>query len=118
VIPPTRTGLARNYEDAAARRKIHLSQDHFSHRYEEESGWALGPFKQDRSLTFTPAEAWPDPTNVGWTDSAIFNPSLILHDGHLVVFYRASPSMESTASRIGIAMHDPETGGSTALTTR
>jgi hypothetical protein len=110
VIPLTTTALARNYEDAAALRKVHLSQDHFSRRYEEESSWAPGPFAQDRSLTFTPIEAWPDPTNVGWTASAIFNPSVIVHDGHLVVFYRASPSMESTASRIGMAMHDPETG--------
>jgi beta-1,2-mannosidase len=110
VIPLTTTGLARSYEHAAALRRIHLSQDQFSRRYEEESGWALGPFTQDRSLTFSPTVAWPDPTNVGWTASAIFNPSLILHDGHLVVFYRASPSMESTASRIGMAMHDPETG--------
>jgi len=91
-------------------RKIHLSQDHFSARYEGDSGWALGPFTRDESLTFTPTHEWPDPTSVGWTASAIFNPSLILHEGRLVVFYRAAPSMESTASRIGMAVRDPETG--------
>lgn len=110
MIPLTTAGLARNYEDAAGLAKLHLSQDHFSLRYEDDSSWAIGPFVQDPSLTFTPTQAWPDPTNVGWTASAIFNPSLIVHDGHLVVFYRASPSMESTASRIGMARHDPETG--------
>lgn len=110
MIPLTTTGLARDYESAAALRKTHLSQDHFSRRCEEEAGWAFGPFEQDRSLTFTPTGAWPDPTRVGWTASAIFNPSLIVDDGQLVVFYRASPSMESTASRIGTARHDPERG--------
>jgi hypothetical protein len=110
LIPLTTTGLARNYREAAALRKIHVSQDHFSARYDEDADWALGPFTRDESLTFTPTKAWPDPTNVGWTASAIFNPSLILHDGRLVAFYRASPSMESTASRIGMAVHRPETG--------
>ena len=53
---------------------------------------------------------WPDPTGIGWTTSATFNPSLIRHDGRLVVVYRASPSMESTASRIGMAVYDPAPG--------
>lgn len=110
MIPLTMVGLARNYEEAATGRKIHLSQDHFSARYNEESSWALGPFTRDESLTFTTSLQWLDPTHAGWTSSAIFNPSLIIHDGHLVLFYRASPSMESTASRIGMAVHDPGTG--------
>jgi predicted GH43/DUF377 family glycosyl hydrolase len=52
----------------------------------------------------------PDPTNIGWTASSVFNPSLIFHDGQLMLFYRASPRMESVASRIGIAVRVPEKG--------
>jgi len=110
LIPLTTIGLARNYQEAAALGKIHVSQDHFSCAYKEASSWALGPFTRDESLTFTTSRQWPDPTNAGWTASAIFNPSLIVHDGDLVLFYRASPSMESTASRIGMAVHDLGTG--------
>ena len=110
MIPLTTAGLARNYQEAAALRKIHVSQDHFSACYQEESSWALGPFTRDDSLTFTPSQQWPDPTHAGWTASSIFNPSLIMHDGHLVLFYRASPGMESTASRIGMAVHSAGTG--------
>jgi beta-1,2-mannosidase len=102
--------LARNYQDATAFKKIHVSQDYFSARYKEESTWAIGPFTRDESLTFTAREQWADPTNTDWTASSIFNPSLIFHDGQLVLFYRASPGMESTASRIGMAVHVPGTG--------
>lgn len=110
MLPLTQHGLAANYHDAAALTKQHLSQDHFSAHYEHTPDWAIGPFRRDSSLTFAPSGQWPDPTGIGWTASAIFNPSLIRHDGRLVVFYRASPSMESTASRIGMAVHDPATG--------
>lgn len=110
MLPLTRHGLAANYNDAAALTKRHSPQDHFSAHYEQTPDWAIGPFDRDSSLTFTPSSQWPDPTGIGWTASAIFNPSLIRHDGRLVVFYRAAPSMESTASRIGMAVHDPATG--------
>ena len=110
MLPLTQHGLAANYHDAAALTKQHLSQDHFSAHYEHTTDWAIGPFRRDSSLTFAPSGQWPDPTGIGWTASAIFNPSLIRHDGRLVVFYRASPSMESTASRIGMAVHDPCSG--------
>jgi beta-1,2-mannosidase len=110
MLPLTRDGLAANYESAAALTKRHSPQGRFSAHYEHTPGWAIGPFEADASLTFAPTGQWPDPTGIGWTASAIFNPSLIRHDGRLVVFYRASPSMESTASRIGMAVHDPATG--------
>ena len=106
----TQRGLAADYENAAALSKQHLSQDHFSAHFEETPDWAIGPFDRDSSLTFAPSGQWPDPTGIGWTASAIFNPTLIRHDGRLVVFYRAAPSMESTASRIGMATHDPAAG--------
>ncbi|MGZ6493572.1 MAG: glycoside hydrolase family 130 protein [Actinomycetota bacterium] len=110
MLPLTHHGLAANYESAAALTKQHRPQDHFSAHYEQTPDWAIGPFHLDSSLTFTPTSQWPDPTGIGWTASAIFNPSLIRHDGGLIVFYRASPSMESTASRIGMAVHDPTAG--------
>jgi hypothetical protein len=109
MLPLTQHGLAANYDDAAALTKQHLPQDHFSAHYEHTPDWAIGPFRRDSSLTFAPSGQWPDPTGIGWSASAIFNPSLIRHC-RLVVFYRASPSMESTASRIGMAVHDPATG--------
>jgi len=43
-----------------------------------------------RRSPFTPTSQWPDPTGIGWTASAIFNPPLIRHDGRLIVLYRAS----------------------------
>jgi hypothetical protein len=110
VLPLTQHGLSANYDSATALTKQHSPQDHFSARYEQTPDWAIGPFDRDSTLTFTPTSQWPDPTGIGWTASAIFNPSLIRHDGRLVVVYRASPSMESTASRIGMAVHDPATG--------
>ena len=110
MIPVTTTGLARNYQEALTLRKVHLSQEHFSARYEEEPTWVIGPFVKDESLTFRTSGQWPDPTRTGWTASSVFNPSLIFHDGQLVMFYRASPSMESTASRIGMAVHGPVAG--------
>jgi beta-1,2-mannosidase len=110
MLPLTQRGLAASYDSAAALTKQHSPQDRFSARYEQTPDWAIGPFDRDSSLTFAPSGQWPDPTGIGWTASAIFNPSLIRHDGRLVVFYRAAPSMESTASRIGMAVHDPATG--------
>jgi beta-1,2-mannosidase len=110
VLPLTQHGLSANYDSATALTKQHSPQDHFSARYEQTPDWAIGPFDRDSSLTFTPTSQWPDPTGIGWTASAIFNPSLIRHDGRLVVVYRASPSMESTARRIGMAGHDPAPG--------
>ncbi|MCQ4080904.1 hypothetical protein NGB36_09895 [Streptomyces sp. RB6PN25] len=110
MIPLTRGELAADYHKAVTLNKRHHPQDYFSATYEQTPDWSIGPFRRDASLTFTPGRPWPDPTNIGWTASAIFNPSLIEHNGRLVVFYRATPSMESTASRIGMAVHDPVTG--------
>lgn len=110
MLPLTRDGLAADHRQAAALSKRHHPQDRFSAHYAHTPDWAIGPFRRDASLTFTPTGQWPDPTGVGWTASAVFNPSLITHDDRLAVFYRASPSMESTASRIGMAVHDPVDG--------
>lgn len=110
MIPLTTAGLVRNFEEAADLRKIHVPQEYFSARYEGEAEWAIGPFEEDASLTFTAQGQWPDPTGTGWTSSALFNPSLITDGNRLVLFYRASPTMESMASRIGMATHDADRG--------
>src|ERR1019366_2087150 len=80
-----------------------LAQDDFSGHYAEAPAWAIGPFAKDADLTFTPTAQWVDPLEIGWSAESIFNPSVIEHDAELVVFYRASPRKESTASRIGMA---------------
>lgn len=110
MIPLTKAGLARNFKEAADLRKIHVPQEYFSAKYEGKADWAIGPFVEDADLTFTARGQWPDPTGTGWTSSAIFNPSLISDGNRLVLFYRASPSMESMASRIGTASHEAGRG--------
>lgn len=110
MIPLTRDALAANYQTEVTLEKRHDPQGRFSARYESTPPWSIGPFRRDPSLTFTPDQQWPDPTCVSWSASAIFNPSLIQDEDRIVVFYRASPSMESTASRIGMAVYDPATG--------
>lgn len=72
--------------------------------------WMLDPFERDDELTFRPSGQWADPTNVGWTSSSIYNPTLIERDGLLHLFYRASPRKESLASRIGHAVFAPGEG--------
>jgi hypothetical protein len=72
--------------------------------------WMLGPFERDDALTFRPGGQWADPTGVGWTSSALFNPTLLERHGLLHLFYRASPRKESLASRIGHAVYTPGQG--------
>lgn len=83
-----------------------ISTDHFSSDYSENPDWAVGPFTKNDALTFRPTGQWSDPTDIGWTSSSIFNPSVIVKAGAIHLFYRASPRKESTGSRIGLAIHD------------
>lgn len=83
-----------------------ISTDQFSAEYPERPEWAIGPFEKEDSLTFRPEHQWRDPTDIGWTSSSIFNPSFIVREGRIHLFYRASPMKESTGSRIGLAVHD------------
>ncbi|MFE4470174.1 hypothetical protein ACFRFH_15280 [Leifsonia sp. NPDC056824] len=99
--------LRLSYEEALGHSNAvtdHISTDHFSANYIDPPDWAIGPFQRDPALTFRLDGQWDDPTGVGWTSSAIFNPSMIERDGELHLFYRASPRMESLASRIGHAV--------------
>lgn len=110
MLPLTTAALAHNFEEAAALQKTHVPQEYFSARYEGQADWAIGPFTEDPSLTFAPRGQWADPTETGWSSSAMFNPSLISDGDRLVCFYRASPTMESMASRIGMAIHHADEG--------
>lgn len=83
-----------------------LSQDAFSAAYPERADWEVGPFLRDPALTFTLETQWEDPHGIGWTSSSIFNPTVIEEEGVLHLFYRASPTKESVASRIGHATRD------------
>lgn len=99
--------LRLSYEEALGHSNAltdHISTDHFSANYVDPPDWAIGPFHRDPALTFRLDRQWDDPTGVGWTSSAIFNPTMIERDGELHLFYRASPRMESTASRVGHAV--------------
>lgn len=87
-----------------------LSTDQFSADWPDRPDWAIGPFRRDDALTFRLDGQWPDPTGIGWTSSAIFNPSLIERGGELHLFYRASPRKESLESRIGHAVRTDEHG--------
>lgn len=99
--------LRRNLEEALEHSNPltdRISTDQFSAHYAEPPDWAIGPFEKDPSLTFRLEGQWDDPTGIGWTSSAVFNPTLIERGQELHLFYRASPRMESTASRIGHAV--------------
>ena len=87
-----------------------ISTDQFSAHYDERPDWAVGPFARDGSLTFELTGQWDDPTGIGWTSDSIFNPTMIARGDELHLFYRASPRKESTASRIGHAVHRPGSG--------
>ena len=87
-----------------------ISTDQFSAGYDERPDWAIGPFARDESMTFELTGQWDDPTGIGWTSDSIFNPTMIARGDELHLFYRASPRKESTASRIGHAVHRPGIG--------
>lgn len=123
-MPPlTRAALAADLERARRHTNAltdRISTDDFSAHYDDPPTWMIGPFHRDTGLTFTAPE-WTDPTDIGWTASSIFNPTLGIapdecgtavlptDDGSeerhaLHLLYRASPRKESTSSRIGHAV--------------
>lgn len=106
--PAEPDALLASYREALAHTNAltdRISTDQFSAQYPERPEWAIGPFERDDDLTFRLDGQWDDPTGVGWTSDSIFNPTVIPHGGELHLFYRASPRKESTASRIGHAVH-------------
>ncbi|WP_423923088.1 hypothetical protein ACPEEZ_04110 [Frigoribacterium sp. 2-23] len=112
LVPLTRARLQQVYDEAMAHRNAQtgaLSQLTFSSPEAygaDRPDWAVGPFVADESLTFTLDRQWPDPDGLGWTSASLYNPSLIVHDGTLHLFYRASPRKESLGSRLGHATLD------------
>src|SRR3954451_19629447 len=106
--PAEHDALLASYREALAHTNAltsGTSTDQFSPQYPDRPSWAIGPFERDGDLTFRLDGQWDDPTGVGWTSDSIFNPTVISHGGELHLFYRASPRKESTASRIGYAVH-------------
>jgi predicted GH43/DUF377 family glycosyl hydrolase len=70
--------------------------------------WALGIFKigisDGRPMIFRPDLNWAGPNAPeGWKPDKLWNPSLIVKDGKLYLFYRAGPKLEGLESRIGVA---------------
>ena len=106
--------LKANYEKAVnqeIREEISgLSQLQFISLYEASKPWAIGPFSRREDLTFHKNSQMPDPTGIGWTSSSIFNPSVLIDDEKIYLFYRATVKKESLGSRIGLAIYSPESG--------
>lgn len=78
---------------------------------EEVPQWAMGTFNigisESRPMIFRPDLNWSGPNApVGWKPDKLWNPSLIVKDGKLFLFYRAGPKLEGLESRIGLARSD------------
>lgn len=83
-----------------------ISMQALCNQFQEFPDWCIGPIQKDHSLTFKKTTQWNDPTGIGWKAGFLFNPSTIVHDGKLYLFYRAAPKKESLSSRIGLAIYD------------
>ncbi|MFJ3488699.1 glycoside hydrolase family 130 protein [Leifsonia aquatica] len=108
TVPVTVDALRASYQEALEHTNAltdRISTDQFSAQYEDRPAWVIGPFELDDRLTFRPQGQWDDPTGIGWTSDSVFNPTVIEAGDELHLFYRASPRKESTASRIGHAVH-------------
>ena len=87
-----------------------LNTEYFCGRYEPQPEWSVGPFRRDDRLTFRKQMPLGDPTGIGWTSSFLFNPSLLVQNDQLWLFYRAGVKKESLGSRIGLAVWDEKSG--------
>lgn len=87
-----------------------LSQENFISGFDSTSTWAIGPFTLNPTMTFTKERQLGDPTDIGWSSSSIFNPTIIEEAGKLYLFYRAAVKKESLGSRIGLAIFEPGVG--------
>ncbi len=89
---------------------VELSQDDFLLGLNGAKDWSIGPFERDVSLTFFKEQQLFDPTDIGWSSSSIFNPSIIEESGKLHLFFRAAVKKESLGSRIGHAIYSEGEG--------
>lgn len=87
-----------------------LRMEFFCKNYFPDPEWSVGPFETDESLTYTKTEQIPDPTGIGWRSGFIFNPSLLVENDTLYLFYRAAVKKESLCSRIGLAVYNEGEG--------
>ncbi|MBP8989683.1 MAG: hypothetical protein KBG64_05630 [Clostridia bacterium] len=72
--------------------------------------WSIGPLERLDELTFEKKTCWHGPWNIGWDSRALHNAALIEKDDALYMFYPCNPTMESLASRIGLAIYREKTG--------
>ncbi len=82
----------------------------FCGSYAAAAPWRIGPFRPEPSMTFHKEKEWRDPWDIGWKSGFLFNPSLIVKDGKLYLFYRAAPRKETLCSRIGLAVWEEGKG--------
>jgi len=82
-----------------------ITQTQFISKYETDKSWAIGPFAKNDTYTFVKSTQMADPTGIGWTSSSIFNPSTIIKDEKIYLYYRASVKKESLGSRVGLAIY-------------
>ena len=88
-----------------------ISETKFCRDYgENPAPWRVGPFQILPDMTFAKERPFEDPTGIGWESHFIFNPSLIVKDDQLYLFYRAAPQKESLSSRIGLAVYQEGKG--------
>lgn len=88
-----------------------ISETKFCRDYgENPAPWRVGPFQILPDMTFAKERPFEDPTGIGWESHFIFNPSLIVKDDQLYLFYRTAPQKESLSSRIGLAVYQEGKG--------
>ena len=108
------TDLKKYYEAAKKQRVSEevnaLQMLKFCGHYERDAAWRIGPFEKCDEMTFKKTREWADPWGIGWKSGFLFNPSLIVKDGKLFMFYRAAPKKETLCSRIGLAVYEEGIG--------
>ena len=103
-----------NYEKAFSQKIdeeiVGLTQGQFLAGHQIEKEWSIGPFELNPQLTFSKTTQMADPTNIGWTSSSIFNPSVLVENEDIYLFFRAAVKKESLGSRIGLATYRKNSG--------
>lgn len=105
----------KQYYDQAREQKVSdevnsLAMLKFCGSFDRREDWRVGPFEQVPEMTFKKTEEWTDPHGIGWQSGFLFNPSLIIKDDRLYMFYRAAPKKETLCSRIGLAVYTEGVG--------
>lgn len=86
-----------------------LKMDLFCKDFFPKTKWAIGPFSK-ADIIYKKNIKLNDPTNIGWTSSYIFNPSLLVEGENIYIYYRAGVKKESMGSRIGLTIYNEKEG--------